>query len=79
MQSVRAFLRIPRHKQRTNLGADEVVGTAGAQVRQLRGFLRIDEAQHFRKIAETADQSPISGNPPAQEWKNIYGEIAAVG
>ena len=57
-QSLHARGRLPGNKQWPNLGADKVVGTTGAQMRQLLGLRRIHKAQDFRQIAEVADQAP---------------------
>ena len=77
-QSLHTLGRLPGNKQRPDLGADKMVGTAGAQMRQRFGLRRIHEAQDFRQIAEVADQAPGARDPSAQERKNIERKIAPI-
>src|SRR6185369_4443554 len=77
-QSLHIPGRLPGDKQRPDLGADKVVGTAGAEMRQRLGVRRIYEAQDFRQIAEVADQAPGAGDSSPQERKNVERKIAPV-
>ena len=51
LERVEIGARRPGHKERTNLGADEVVGATGAQKGQLLRVRRVDELQHVGRVA----------------------------
>ena len=48
-------LRVMRHDERADLGAQEVIGAGGAERRQLLQLLGIHEFQHLRRIDEMSD------------------------
>ena len=66
---------IPLHQQRTNLGADEMIRTTGAEIGELRSRMRIDEIQYFRDISEAADHALLGGDAPAQKGHQLVGNL----
>jgi len=71
-------LRIPRHVERFDLGAEEVVGAGGAQRGQARGVVTVDEAQDGVILLHRADEAPLLAHPAAEPRQDVgeYGGAA---
>src|SRR5882724_1063898 len=67
-KNLRSILRrVPLHKERPDFRPDEMIWAAGAQMRQLRGGMRIDELQDLGNIGETANHALLVGDMAPQK------------
>ena len=65
-------------KERTDLGANEVVGAAGAEMGERGGVFGIDEAEDFRQVAVAGDEALLLRDAAAEKREQIGGQIAAI-
>src|SRR5882672_6341600 len=67
-KNLRSILRrVPVHKHRPDFRPDEMIWAAGAQMRQLRRGMRIDELQDLGNIGETANHALLAGDMATQK------------
>ena len=69
-----ALGRIPRHIERLDLGAEEMVRAGRAQFGQPRGILAIHEAQDGGVFLNRTDHPLTGGNPAPKPGKNPQPE-----
>ena len=53
---------VPVDEHRADLGADEVVGAAGAEVRELLRLRGVDEVEHVGRVGEAADPALLAAD-----------------
>src|SRR6202044_3015301 len=67
-------LWIPVDVHGADLGADEVVGTAGAEVRELLRLLGVGELEHVWSVGKAADPALLAADRAAQVGKYLLGD-----
>src|SRR3974390_920693 len=78
-QLVEAFVGRPGDKQRTDLGANEVVGAACAQESKIARVGGVDELQHVGRVGKAGDEAALGTEAAAQEGGDGDGQVAAIG
>ena len=79
LQPIKSGVRGPRHKERTNLGPDEVIGATGPEEGQVFGVRGVYELQHVSVVLEGGDPAILGTHTPAQERSDLDCQLLAVG
>ncbi len=74
-----AVLRLPRHVERRDARAQEVIGAAGAQAAELLRPFRVGEGQRVVAAVVVRDHAAVRRHGAAQVWQQRAGERFAVG
>ena len=61
----------PWHKERANLGADEVVRATGAEVGEIFCVRGVDELEHVWRVAEAGDPAVLRTDAAAEIGRNL--------
>src|SRR5215469_15978160 len=71
-------LGIPWHEQRADLRADEVIGAACAEVRELFGLAGVHELKDLRRVSIGADEPLLPRDGAAQVRHDLCSNLLTI-